>query len=118
MLYVRNLFFPQHGDCDIGEVPDDGFDVPSDVTDLSELGGFHLDERCTRELRQASGDFCFAHARRPNHEDVFRRDFVTHLFAQLHASPAIAQGNGNSPFGIILADDVSVQLVNDFSWDH
>ena len=65
--------------------------------------------------RQAAGDLGLADAGRPDHQDVLGH----HLFAQgvveLLAPPAVAQRNGDGALGILLADDVTVELGNDFA---
>ena len=55
------------------------------------------------------------HARRPDHEDVLRRDFLAQRLLDLHAPPAIAQRNGDGALGGVLADDVLVQLRDDLA---
>ncbi|MFN8583378.1 MAG: hypothetical protein U0163_20680 [Gemmatimonadaceae bacterium] len=35
------------------------FDITTDVSDLGELRGLDLDERCARQLRQSTGDLRF-----------------------------------------------------------
>ena len=60
----------------------------------------------------------FADPGRAYHQDVFRGHFMAHLFAELHPAPAVAQGHGHRTLGIGLTDDVSVQLVDDFSRGH
>ena len=36
----------------------------------------------------------------------------------LHAAPAVAQRDRDSAFGLILANNVLVQFLDDFSWGH
>ena len=40
------------------------------------------------------------------------------IFGDLQAPPAVAQGNGHSSLGFVLADDVFVQFLNNFSGSH
>ena len=112
LLVARHL----HGDFD--QILHDGIDIAADVAHLGELGRFDFYERRIRELRQATRDFGLAAARRPDHEDVLGRDFLTQWIFDLHAAPAIAQRDGNGALGIALADDVLVELGNDFSRGH
>ena len=79
---------------------------------------FHLDEGRIGQARQAAGDFGFAHAGGADHENVLGRDFGAQLFRHLLPAPAVAQGNGDGAFGILLADDVAVQLGDDFLRGH
>ncbi len=105
-------------DRHIGQIANDRFDVPTDVADLGELGRFDLDERRVGESRQAPGDLGLADSRGPDHENVFRSDLVTHLGADLAATPAVSQRYRHCTLRGILPDDVLVQLVNDFPWGH
>jgi hypothetical protein len=101
---------------DIGEIAHDRFHVLADITHFGELGGFHLHERRIRQRGQAAGDFGFSHAGGTDHQDVLRRDFLAQHRFQLHAAPAIAQRDGDSALGIVLADDVAIEFVDDFAW--
>ena len=93
----------------------DLFHVATHVTHLGELGGFNLDKRRAGQFRQAAADFGFAHASRPDHEDILRRNFLTQAFCHLFTPPAVSQSNRNSTLGIFLANNVTIQLGNDFT---
>ncbi len=67
---------------------------------------------------QAAGDFGLAHARGADHEDVLRGDLVAQLVFDLLAAPAVAQGDGHGALGGRLADDVIVELGDDFLGSH
>ena len=108
----------QHLHGDVGQVAHDRFDIATDVANLGELGGFHLDERRIRQARQAAGDFRLADAGRADHEDVLGRHFLAQTVLQLHAPPAVAQGDGHRALGIVLADDVLIEFVNDLARRH
>jgi hypothetical protein len=108
----------QHLDGHLHEIADDRLDVAPDVADLRELGRLHLDERRVRQARQAAGDFRLADARGPDHQDVLGGDFRAQRLLDLHAPPAVAQRVGDGAFCLLLADDVLVQLVDDFSGSH
>ncbi len=62
------------------------------------------------ELGQAPGDFGFAHAGGADHDDILGGDFVPEDFGDLLAPPAVAQGNGHGPLGVLLPHDIFVQL--------
>ncbi len=102
----------------LGQVADDGFNIPPDIAHLGELGCFHLDEGRFRQFGEAACDLGFAHARGADHEDVLGRDLFLDVGIRLHAPPAVAQGNGDGPLGLVLADDVAVEFVNDFPGGH
>ena len=101
-------------DGHIGQVADDAIYIFAHVAHFGELGRFNLDEGRVGQLGQAACNLGFAHARGANHEDVFRRDFVTQVTLDLASAPAVAQGNGDGTFGSVLADDVVVQFTDDF----
>ncbi len=104
-----------HADCRFEEVADHLFDIATDVADLGELGRLDLDEGRIGELGKAARDLGLAHARRPDHQDVLGH----HLFAQrsfeLLAPPAVAQRDGDGALGVLLADNMTVELGNDFA---
>src|SRR5579885_1281169 len=90
-------------------------DVAADITDLGELGSLDLDEGRARELSEAAGNLRLADAGRPDHEDVLGQNLLAHLFAQLLAAPAVAQGDRHRALGVALADDVAVELGDDLA---
>ena len=112
---ITVFFRPQLGDGDLQQIAHDLFDIAADITDLGEFGGFHFDERGLRQSGQAARDFGLADAGGPDHQNVLGQ----HLFAQLRrkllAPPAIAQGDGNGALGVMLADDIAVELGDDFA---
>ena len=105
-------------DGGIRQVAHDGFHVAADIADLGKFGGFYLDERCIGQPCQPSCNLGLADTGRADHEDVLRGDFSTQWIIHLHAAPAIAQGNGDGALGGILADDVLVQFLDNFSGGH
>ena len=91
---------------------------PADVTDLGKLGCFDLDERRLRKASKASRDFSLADTGRADHQDVLRRNLAAQRFLDLHTTPTIAQCNRDSALGLVLADNVLVQLLDDFPGGH
>ncbi|MCY1175258.1 hypothetical protein D9M73_154890 [compost metagenome] len=118
MANLDDFLLAQQLDRGIGQVTNDRFDVAADIADFSELGRFDLDERRIGQFGQATGDLGFTDTGRANHQDVLWRYFNAQLFGQLHAAPAVAQGNGDGALGIVLADDVAVEFVDDFTGSH
>ena len=118
MTDLLHLFFARHLDRHVHEVLDDRIDLASHVADLGELGRFHLDEGRIGELGQAARDLGLAHAGGADHEDVLGRDLGAQRFGNLHAPPAVAQGDGHGALGVLLADDVLVQGVDDLAGCH
>ncbi len=102
----------------LGEVADDRVDVAADVADFGELGRLDLDERRVGELRQPARDLGLADAGRSDHQDVLGRDLLPQRVGDLLTPPAIAKRDGDGALGRVLADDVLVQLVDDFLRSH
>ena len=69
-------------------------------------------------FREAPGDLGLADAGRADHEDVLRCDFLAQFVVELHATPAVAQGDGDGALGLVLADDVLVEFVHDLARGH
>ena len=105
-------------DADLDQIAHDGIDVAADVADFGELGRLDLDERRVGEFGQAPRDLGLAHAGRPDHENVLRRDLLAQGFGHLLPAPAVPEGDGDRALGAILADDVLVQFVDDFLRGH
>ena len=101
-------------DGDLQQLAHHGLDVAPDVPHLGELGGLHLVEGRLGEDRQAPRDLGLADAGRPDQDDVLGGDFVAQLRRDLAAAPAVAQRHGHRALGAVLADDVPVQLRDDF----
>src|SRR5439155_26418745 len=90
-------------------------DVAADIADLSKLGRLDLQERRLRQAREAARDLGLAAACRADHQDVFRQHLFTQFSRQLLASPAVSQRHGDGALGVILADDVAVELGDDLA---
>ena len=118
MPYLGHFRFAGHFYPDIHQVANDGFHVTADITDLGELGGLHFYERRIGQPCQTPGNLGFADPGRTNHQDVLGRDFTAQRFIHLLPAPAVAQGNGDGAFGIVLAYDVFVQLLDNFAGCH
>ncbi len=100
----------------IHQVAHDLLDVAPDVAHLGELRGLDLDERRARQLGEAAADLGFAHAGRPDHQDVFRIHLFADLVGQLLAPPAVAQRHGHGALGVLLADDEAIKLRDNLAW--
>jgi len=109
------FFFADHVDRGFDQVADHGFDVAADVADLGVLRGFHFYEWAAGETREASRDFRFADAGRTDHQNIFRQDFLGEFGGKFLAANAIAQGHGHGALGGGLADDVLIELGDDFA---
>ncbi len=105
-----------HVDADLGKVADDGLHVAPHVADLGELGRLDLEERGLDELCEPAGDLGLAHAGGTDHDDVLRHDLVAEVLGQALPPPAVPERDGNGPLGLVLADDVLVELFDDLSW--
>jgi hypothetical protein len=105
-------------DGHLGQVADDRVDVLADVADLGELGRLHLDEGRIGQLGQAPRDLGLADAGGADHQDVLGRDLVAQLLVHLLAAPAVAQRDGHRALGVLLADDVAIELRDDLLRRH
>ena len=68
-----------HLDGDLDEIADHRLHVAADVADLGELRRLDLEEGRLRQPRQPPRDLGLADARRPDHQDVLRRDLLGHV---------------------------------------
>ena len=113
--HARLGLLARHLDRAVGEVAHDLLDVLADVADFGELGRLDLDERRIRERGEAPRDLGLADAGRADHQDVLRRHFIAQRGFELHAPPAVAQRDRDGALGRVLADDVAIELVDDFA---
>ena len=116
VFHLFQFFFAHHVHGDLDQVADHRFHVPPDITNLGELGGFHLHEGRIGELGQAARNLRFAHAGGPDHDDVLGHDLFGDIRRQLLPAHPVSQRNGHGPLGGALADDMLIQLRHDFPW--
>ena len=109
------LFLAHHVDGGLDQVADHGFDVAADVADFGVLRSFHFHEGAAGEARQAAGDFRLADAGGTDHQNIFGQNVFGHFGREFLAAHAIAQGDSDGFFGGVLADDVFVELDDDFA---
>ena len=109
------LFLAHHVDRGFHQIADHRFDVAAHVADFGVLRRFDFDERAAREARKAAGDFRLAHAGGPDHQDIFRQDFLGKLGLEFLAANAIAQSDGDGFLRRVLAHDVFIELDDDFA---
>ncbi len=112
------LLLLDQADADLRQVADHALDVAAVVADLGVFCRLDLEEGSADELREAAGDLGFADARRPDHDDVLRRDVFTQIGRQLLAAPAVANGDGDGALGGCLTDNVAVQFLHDLTRRH
>ena len=111
---MLHLFLTQQIDSRIRQVSNDGFDISTHIAHFGEFGGLYFDQGRVGELGQSASDLGFANTGWANHQDIFRTDLIAQFWIQLHAAPAVTQGNGHSALGIALTDNVAIQLSGDF----
>src|SRR5690606_28942921 len=66
-----------------------------------------------RQLGQPPRDLGLPDAGRPHHDDVLGRDLVAQLALDPLAPPAVAQRDRDRALGLLLPDDVAVELAHD-----
>ena len=115
LAHFGDPLLPHHVDRQLDEVAHHRLDVAADVADLGELRGFDLDERRLRQAREPPGDLGLADAGRADHQDVLRRDVLGHLRRQLLPPRAVAQRDRDRALGLVLSDDVLVELGDDLA---
>src|SRR5271155_3928990 len=109
------LFFTDHINRGFDEIADHGFHVAADVADFGVFRGFHFDEGETCQAREAAGDFRLADASGADHQNIFRQNIFGELGWKFLPADPIAQSDGYGFFGEILADDIFIQLDDDFA---
>ena len=114
----RAFFLAHHLDGDFGQVADHRFDVAADVADFGVARGLDLDERSLRQTGQAARDLGFTDAGRADHQDILGRDFVAQLGRDVLPPPAVTQRDRDGALGVVLADDIAVELRDDFPRRH
>ena len=107
------LFGLHQVDGQLHQVPDHGLHVPAHVAHFGELGGLDLEKGRLGQLGQPPGDLGLAHPGGADHDDVLGGDFVPQGLGDLLAPPAVAQGDGHRPLGVLLPDDIFIQLRHD-----
>ena len=114
-LDLPALVLLDEADADLDEVAHDLLDVAPDIADFRELGRLHLEERGAGETGETAGDLRLAAAGRADHQDVLRQNLLLHGAFELLPPPAVAQRDGDGALGVVLADDVAVELGDDFA---
>ncbi len=111
-LDLLTLLGADHLKRGLHQIANHALHIAAVVADLGVFGGLDLDERRAGEQGQTPGDLCLADPRGPDHDDVLGSHLPPHLFGELLPAPAIAQGEGNGSFGVVLADDVLIELLD------
>ena len=107
-----SALFAYHGQGNFHQIADDLFHVPAHISNFGKFSGFNLDERRAGQAGQTAGDFRLTDTGGADHQNILRHHFFAHGAFQLHAPPAVAQGDGDRALGIVLADDKAVQFGN------
>ena len=110
VFHFFQLLFAHHVDGDLHQVADHRLHIAAHIADFGELRGLHFQKRRVGQLGQPARNLRFAHARRPDHDDVLGHDLFGEIGRQLLPAHAVAQRNGHGALGGLLADDVLVQL--------
>jgi hypothetical protein len=118
VAHLARLALARLLDRDFREIANDRVDVAADVTDLGELGRLDLDERRVGETRETARDLRLADSRRPDHQDVLRRDLLAQRLGHLLAPPAVSQRDRDRALRRRLPDDVLIELGNNLLRGH
>ena len=110
--------FAHHLHRGVGQIPHNAVHLAPHVAHLGELGGLHLDEGRTRQPRQPPGNLGLADSGRPHHQNILGRDLGSQALVELHPPPAVSERDGHGPLGVLLADHVLVELLDDFPGRH
>ncbi len=102
-----------HIDGGVHQVAGNRVDIAPDIADLRELSRLDLDERRVGQLRQTASDLGLAHAGWSDHEDVLGHDLGALVLGEREAAVAVAHGDGDGALGVVLPDDVAIQLADD-----
>ena len=100
----------------LDQVADHRLDVAPNIPNLGELGSLDLHEGRARQLSEPSSDFRLPDARGPDHDDVPGRDFLTKVALDVLSAPAIAKCDSDGALGLVLPDDVAVELADGLTW--
>src|SRR5205814_8568910 len=104
---------PHPVDGAFDEIANHRLDIASDVADFGEFRRLDLDERRTRETRQSARDLGLADAGGADEDDVVGRDLFADLLWCALPAPAIAERYGDRLLRVSLANDVTIQLLDD-----
>ena len=97
------------------KVTDDLFHITAHIAHLGELGGLYLNKGRFGKPRQAAGKFGLADTGGADHQDILWQHFLAQVVGKLLAPPTVAQGNGHGALGLVLADNETIELGNNFS---
>ena len=104
-----------HADGDLHEIADDLLDIAADIADLGEFGRLDLEEGRLGQLARRRAISVLPTPVGPDHQDVLGQHLLAQLLGQLLAAPAVAQRDGDGALGLVLADDVAVELGDDLA---
>ena len=114
-LHVGQFALADQPDGIFHQLADHALHVAAIVAHLGVLAGFDLDERGTGEIGQSPGDFRLADTGGADHQDVLRRDLFAHVIVELLPPPAVADRDSDGPFGVGLANDVTIEVFDNFA---
>jgi hypothetical protein len=103
------LFLLDHRHRDLDQIADHRLYIPSDIAHLGELAGLDLEKRGAGQSGEPSRDLGLADTGGPDHQDVLGEHLLGQLGVELLATPAVAQGDGDSSLGGVLPDDELVE---------
>ena len=100
------------------QVANDALHVATVISHLGVARRFDLDERGPHQAGQSPRDFRLTDPRGADHDDVFGRHLLAHVFGKSLPPPTVAQRNRDGPLGRLLPDNVLVELGHDLARRH
>src|SRR5690606_14940783 len=98
--------------CLVYKIADHAFYVASNIAHFRELCCFHLYEGSIGNARKPARDFRLTDTRSTNHQYVVGNNFPLHVGLDTHPPPPVAKCNRDVALGIVLTNNVFVQLLN------
>ena len=111
--HIVHAFVVQIADGNLDQIAHDRLDIATDVPNLGELGRLDLDEWRIHHLRHAPGDLGLANTGGTDHQNVARMNLLAQLVRQQTTPVTIAQCDRHRPLGVVLPNDVQIELAHD-----
>ena len=108
MFDTFKFVLTHHFDGYINQIAHDRLNISTNITNFGEFSRFDLNKRRPGQFCQPPRDFRLTDAGGPDHENIFRRNFISQFRLDLCASPSVTQRNCDSSLRGTLADDMLI----------